>query len=199
MKTITPNVAGAVEGSEDEELDQSAQSRVHFWRVAVRMAADRPFLGVGFLRFAQAYPQYDTLEGSYGRHRAVHSAWFAALAETGVVGFLWFGSMLVGAIVSCWRVRRLAQHNPDLAELSTFAAGLNTAFMTFIVGATFVTLTYSDLLWHMMTLAFLLHRIAKAEVAAAAAVRPAGAAAAVEQAIQLAAPFSDRPRIAASR
>jgi hypothetical protein len=55
----------------------------------------------------------------------------------------------------------------ELDELARYAAGLNAAFLTYVVGASFVTLQYSDLLWHMMTLSFILLRIARAELAEA--------------------------------
>jgi probable O-glycosylation ligase (exosortase A-associated) len=171
METITPNARIALESDTDEDADSSAQGRVHFWRVASRMAADRPIFGFGYLTYSEVYDQFDDSEGAYGNKRAVHSAWFGALAETGVVGFLWFVTILVGAMVSCWRVQRLAISHPELVELGRYAAGLNAAFVTYIVGATFVSLTYLDLLWHMITMAFVLSRIARAEVAELADAR----------------------------
>jgi putative inorganic carbon (HCO3(-)) transporter len=172
MGTITPNARIALETTPtDDEAETSAQSRVHFWRVALRMAADRPILGFGYLLYPAVYDQFDDMGGAYGMRRAVHSAWFGALAETGFVGFAWFITILAGAMISCFRVQRLARSHRELHELGRYAAGLNAAFATYIVGATFVSLTYLDLLWHMMTLAFVLSRIARAEVAALADAR----------------------------
>jgi probable O-glycosylation ligase (exosortase A-associated) len=172
METITPNARIALETTPaDEEAETSAQSRVHFWRVALRIAAARPILGFGYLLYPAVYDQFDDTGGVYGMRRAVHSAWFGALAETGFVGFAWFVTILAGAMVACFRVQRLARAHPELHELGRYAAGLNAAFITYIVGATFVSLTYLDLLWHMLTLAFILSRIARAEAAELAVAR----------------------------
>jgi len=173
MSTIAPNITGAIESDqlpddERESLDSSAQSRVFFWNVALRMAADRPFFGVGYMLSNAAYDDYDPSNGQYGRRRAIHSAWFATIAEGGYVGVLILLASVTLAFLACRRVRSLAKRHQELSELGMYAAGLNAALFTYIVGATFVGMQYSEMFWHFVGLTVCLARIAQEEAGALA-------------------------------
>jgi probable O-glycosylation ligase (exosortase A-associated) len=69
-------------------VDESAEGRLRAWGAAWRMAQARPLTGVGLNCYVSNYFYYqDWWEGFA---KAVHSTWFAALAETGFPGFAVF-------------------------------------------------------------------------------------------------------------
>ena len=81
--------------------DNSAQSRLQVWGAAARMAVDFP-LGVGAGNFSSAYgrfyiPDSDRARIQWGQNRwlSTHSVYFRLLGEYGVLGVLWFATILV--------------------------------------------------------------------------------------------------------
>jgi probable O-glycosylation ligase (exosortase A-associated) len=160
-----------------EERDDSQQSRLHFWQVAVAMANDRPLIGVGHSGYPRAYNQYDWTNGQYLTNRAVHSAWFGVLAESGYPGFLMFVAIVLLSLRSCRRVRLAARRGELPDELGRYAIGFETAIVAFMVGGSFVSFHYCEMLWHYFALTIALERVAVAEMAVARAKSPDAAAA----------------------
>jgi probable O-glycosylation ligase (exosortase A-associated) len=157
MRTITAS---------DEERDSSAQSRLYFWQVAVRMMMDHPFTGIGFNAYTRMYDAYDTSDRVYGRLRAVHSSWFGALSEMGVPGLLLVLALLANAVQNCRRVRQRPAHEGQYKTRSEFATGLLTSFFVFAVGGSFINAHYNELFWHLVCLATAVRYAEPAEVQA---------------------------------
>jgi putative inorganic carbon (HCO3(-)) transporter len=135
----------------DEIGEVSALSRLHFWRVAVDMASENP-LGVGLRKFDTAYDRYDTLHGTYGRRRSVHSSHFQALAEMGYLGFALWVCLFGYAVAACLHVRFAAARLAGLdAADRRFYITVATAFVVsmaaFVVGGAFIALANNDLTW----------------------------------------------------
>lgn len=162
------------------ERDDSSAGRLHFWQVAIAMADDRPLTGVGFAAYPKAYNQYDKSEGAFGADRAVHSAWFGVLAELGYPGLLLFIAIIVLSLGACRRVRLSAKRGEIPGPLGPYAAAMETSLVAFIVGGSFVSFQYIEMLWHFFALTVALERVAVAEAAAnrarAEQVVPAAAA-----------------------
>jgi putative inorganic carbon (hco3(-)) transporter len=148
-----------------DERDDSQQSRLHFWQVAVAMANDRPLIGVGHSGYPRAYNQYDWSNGQYLTNRAVHSAWFGVLAESGYPGFLLFVAIVWLALRSCRRVRLAARRGEVPDDLGRYAIAFETAIVAFMVGGSFVSFHYCEMLWHYFALTIALERVAVAEMA----------------------------------
>ncbi len=154
----------------EEVDDESAISRLHFWNVAVAMAEANP-LGVGLRSFDSAYDRYDTLDGRYGRHRAVHSSHFEVLAENGFAGAaIWIG--LFGySIFVLLRIRRRARADTMSDEDRVFwtasANALLISLVAFVVGGAFIALSLNDLTWYTFALVAALDRLSASEAAAA--------------------------------
>ena len=171
MSTITASA---------DERDDSQASRIHFWQMAIAMANDRPWTGVGHAGYELAYNDYDTSEGRYGRDRAVHSAWFGVLAEIGYPGLIVFVLIVVSSLWTCARVRRKARRGEISESLGRYGAALESSLLAFIVGGSFVSFQYSEMLWHYFALTIALERVAVTDAAlvraaqqAAVEVRPA--------------------------
>jgi putative inorganic carbon (HCO3(-)) transporter len=158
MSTIAPAPA--------EERDNSQQGRFHFWQVALAMANDRPLAGVGHNGYELAYNTYDFSDGRYERNRSVHSAWFGVLGELGYPGLLLFVAITVSSFLTCRRVRLAAQRGEIPGPLGPYAIGLESSLVAFIVGGSFVSFQYVEMLWHYFALAIALERVAATEAAA---------------------------------
>jgi putative inorganic carbon (hco3(-)) transporter len=159
-----------------QEIDEdSAVSRLHFWRVALDMVRDNP-LGVGLKNYEKRYNQYDFLNGRYGTNRAVHSSHFEVLAEQGYAGAaIWVG--LFGyAIFVCWRVRKRAGRFADSPADAAFdvncADALLASMVAFIVGGAFIQLALNDLTWMTFAMVASLDRINRQRAGQPAPVTP---------------------------
>jgi O-antigen ligase len=98
------NVAGRA-ASIGNAGDSSIQGRVHFWRAALRIFRDHPWLGTGPGTFSAVHPQYQDDPRFYARD--AHNLYVQTLAETGLTGavvLLWF----LGALLALW-LRTLAR------------------------------------------------------------------------------------------
>ncbi len=143
-----------------EERDESTSGRLHFWQVALDMADDHPILGIGHRAYEPSYNEYDSSGGQYGRNRAVHSAWFGVLAEVGYPGLILYVIIVLTSLFACRRVRKQSQRKEVPEELGHYAIALETAMVAFIVGGSFVSFQYCEMLWHYFGLTMALERVA---------------------------------------
>jgi probable O-glycosylation ligase (exosortase A-associated) len=159
----------------DENRDESAAGRLHFWMVGVKMAQTKPLTGVGLESFAYSYGTYDP-NSIYGDFRQTHSTWFGVLAELGLPGFLLFLANLAFAFNSCRRVLRDARLNPARRELGIYANALITSLIVFSVAGTFLSSQYNEMYWHFIALSTALSLIAAEEATATVPARVAATA-----------------------
>ena len=165
-----------------EERDASQQGRLHFWQVAIAMANDRPFIGVGHRGYEPAYNSYDFSGGQFEQDRAVHSAWFGVLGELGYPGLLLFVAIFISSLLACRRVRLAAKRADTATPLGPYAVALESSLIAFMVGGSFVSFQYSEMLWHFFALTIALERVAATEMAIERTKKNAGDAPAANQA-----------------
>jgi probable O-glycosylation ligase (exosortase A-associated) len=156
-----------------EERDASQQGRLHFWELAVEMANDRPLIGVGHSAYSRAYNDYDTSGGFFGPNRAVHSAWFGVWAELGYIGLALFLLIIASSLLACRKVRKAAKRGEISEELGAYATGLESSLVAFIVGGSFVSFHYCEMLWHFFGLTMALEAVAVRDAALVRARVPA--------------------------
>jgi putative inorganic carbon (HCO3(-)) transporter len=136
--------------SYEETNETSALGRLHFWRVALDMAVDRP-LGVGLFGYEPAYDRYDFLLGQFGHRRSVHSSHIQTLAETGFPGAAAWVVAWIVAFRAAFRIRRRgsSEHlsRDDQILFVTGANGLIASMSAFLVGGSFVSMALNDLTW----------------------------------------------------
>jgi probable O-glycosylation ligase (exosortase A-associated) len=147
---------------EGQERDSSATGRLHFWQVAIAMAAEKPWTGVGLNGFNLSYPTYNT-DPLFPGERAAHSSWFGMLGDLGYVGLALFVANIVMAFWSCWRVTRLARQHPPLLHLAIYANALIASLVVYCVSGSFVSFHYNEMIWHLFGLSTALHFIASHE------------------------------------
>ena len=147
-----------------DEQDASAQGRLFFWQVATAMAKAKPLTGVGFDGFEPSFTTYDSSNGTWGDARAVHSTWFGVLAEMGFPGLVLLVAVILVALQTCRKVRRAVRGRPDLGDLQSYGIALQTSFIAYIVGMTFLNGQYLEMFWHFVGLSVALDRICAAEM-----------------------------------
>jgi putative inorganic carbon (HCO3(-)) transporter len=150
MQTIT---------SYEEDEDASALGRLHYWEVALAMAQGNPILGVGFNVFNEAYNAYDFSHGQFGRNRSVHSSIFGVISELGYIGFSLYVLLIALALRSCYKVMILTSNNTDYYDFNRSAKSLQVSLLVFLAGGSFLAFQYFEMVWHYITLCFILERI----------------------------------------
>jgi hypothetical protein len=120
-------------------------------------------LGVGLRQYEQAYDEFDTTFGRYGKHRAVHSAHVQVFAELGFFGAIVWVGLFAYSVVACLRVRQRS-FNPRLPPLRrkfllTASIGLLTSMVGFMTGGAFLALALNDLTWLTFAMVAALERL----------------------------------------
>jgi putative inorganic carbon (hco3(-)) transporter len=142
--------------------EESALSRLHFWRVAVEMVKVHPE-GIGLRNYDPTYDQYDFSGGHFGTGRSVHSSHFEVLAENGIAGIVTWILLFVYAFFVCARIRARSRHvalSPDDQRFYfTMANGLMVSMVGFLVGGAFIALSLNDLTWLTFAMVAALDRI----------------------------------------
>lgn len=136
--------------AEEEERDNSAASRPHFWKIATNMVEANP-LGVGPGCYPAFYDQFDISDGKYGNFRSVHSSHFQILADAGYLGALVWILLFLVSYWKLFKIRILAKKeviDPDSSEFYTHISSMLICSMTvFITGGAFYEYAYNDITW----------------------------------------------------
>lgn len=144
-------------GAHEEGIDESAMGRIYAWQAAFGMALANPLFGVGLDNFYFNYylfsPHWD------GKNHAVHSTWFGVLAETGIVGFIAFATMVGTLGRSAFRVRDTLLADPAKPPVMRAAgSALVGGFVGFCVSGTFLTQGFVWPVYVMLALAIALRQ-----------------------------------------
>lgn len=135
--------------------DRALRGRMSEVTSALMMFRDHPILGVGFGQYESHYHRYAQQIGLDGRRekRQAHSLYLEVAAESGLVGILVFGGLLVYGAVGPWRARDAlkARGETDAARL---AGAVGLAFVGYLIGSVFLHLSYPRYLWLMVGIAF---------------------------------------------
>jgi len=151
--------------AETEELDESALSRPYYWKIATEIVRDHP-TGVGLNCYRQYYNNYSNER--FGVSRDVHSSHFNAFTDAGYAGILvWFMLFFV-SLTRLFSFRRLLnKHRTNLVNYSFYYHLCDAAIaaqIVYLLGGSFYTLTYMDLIWWIWGLTIILERLIKQEV-----------------------------------
>lgn len=138
------------------EEDESSMGRLNAWEYAFN-AANHNLLGVGLdswspLTFALYAPNPNDVH-------AAHSIYFSVLADHGWLGLIMF--LLIFGL--SWRkLKRLIKNTAkkaELLEMQLLSKMLQVSFIAYLVGGAFLSLSYFDLPWHLVSFVMILERI----------------------------------------
>lgn len=158
VRALTQVVA-ATQG--DVPRDNALRGRLSEVTSAAMMFGDHPIVGVGYGNFEIHYPRYAQQLGLDARReeRQAHSLYLEIAAETGLVGLLAFGVLLLGAGAGVVRGRHgLAEAGDFVGE--RLATGFGIALLGYLAGSVFLHLTYPRYFWLLLGVALSLFALA---------------------------------------
>lgn len=138
------------------EEDASAMGRLNAWEYAFNAANDN-LLGMGYdswspITFAMYAPNPADVH-------AAHSIYFSVLADHGWIGLIMF---LLVFFMTWFKLKRLIKEtnsNIDVININRLAKMLQVSFIAYLVGGAFLSLSYFDLPWHLVSFVMILARI----------------------------------------
>lgn len=147
-----------------EDLDRSAQLRLHLWQAAWKMSLDYPVTGVGFggIPYTEQLDKY--MDGQFLILRYAHNNYLQILADSGFPALFLFCSLLFGQIL--WLGHLYGQLKGVDSELAAYAAGLQAALVGFAAGSTFLSRTYYELIYYLFMVVAAFGPLAQAALAA---------------------------------
>jgi len=152
----------------EEQRDDSAESRFQLWADCLKLTLERPVFGVGPANFPVVAESL-----GWTRGKEAHSVWMQQAAETGVPGvaalLLFFGI----AIVKLWPVARARLTDANRGQVAV-ASGLIMSIVGFAVAGQFVSLAGLEIPYYttMIGVVLLKQRAAAQPPAAALPVPP---------------------------
>jgi len=142
------------------EEDGSAMGRIWAWRLSMRIAADRPILGAGFQCFTHdSYARYMP-EAPYAGTDA-HNIFYQVLAEHGVTGLLAYVALITSTFLTLWKIKRQMKRLPHARLLYDWAEMIEVSLMAFVVSGYFLSRSYFDLFYHLVTITVVLSVLAR--------------------------------------
>lgn len=88
------------------DVEGSTSNRKIYWGAALNMGVRNPLFGVGYNGFPLNLLTYtDGHVGTEGKYKTAHSTWLLALAETGIVGFVFYMGIWFFSFRSAWSMR----------------------------------------------------------------------------------------------
>lgn len=142
----------------DTDYNHTEESgRMQIWSRGVGYMLSNPVFGVGPGNFRAAEGTLSPFAerrhlGVGVRWNAAHNSYVQIGAETGIPGLLLFLAMLATAVAACRRASA-ALERPELAQAIT------ASLIGFMVGAFFLSLAYSEMLYTLIALVVALHKV----------------------------------------
>ena len=133
--------------------EETAASRINYWKAALRMFRDYPITGVGASNGGIHMPMY--LPGvknsitEWGR--AFHGTLPQVLAELGSLGFIFYILMLITAIKYLNRLTKRKSDTPN-DNVWVLSNSIMIGIISYITTATFLSTAYYPQLWTLYTL-----------------------------------------------
>ena len=132
------------------DQDASFMSRWTTWNIAISMANNHPFFGVG-IRCSNLYTQ-DYGADMFGR--TIHSQYLQIAADSGYPALALYLLLFGYSIFSCWRARRALWYRTDeqSRQACCMLGAIEGSLITFFVGCSALSLEVFELPYIMMLL-----------------------------------------------
>ncbi|MFO0936661.1 MAG: O-antigen ligase family protein [Gemmataceae bacterium] len=132
------------------DQDASFMSRWTTWNIAINMANNHPFFGVG-IRCSNLYTQ-DYGADMYGR--TIHSQYLQIAAVSGYPALAIYLILFFYSIFACWRARRVLWYRTDevARQACCMLGAIEISLIVFFVGASALSLEVFELPYIMMLL-----------------------------------------------
>ena len=129
--------------------DESMAGRIEAWAEGLQMLKSQPLTGIGYRQFTDH------------NELTAHNSFVLCFAETGLVGYFVWLSLLIMTFVQIRALKSSAGNEPPMAEFRHLASVFQLALFGFVVPAFFLSRTYVPLLYLLIGLSTALIVIAK--------------------------------------
>ena len=138
------------------EEDGSAMGRINAWYYSVNAANDNLF-GLGLNNWE---PQTFLLYAPDPTDvHAAHSIIFGVLGDHGWPGLLFFVSIFFMAWRKLSLIIKQTNKNEDLSDFNRLARMLQVSFVAYLSGGIFLSMSYFDLAWHLVSFVVILNEL----------------------------------------
>jgi putative inorganic carbon (hco3(-)) transporter len=154
----------AIPGFGDPMTEVSIRGRLSENTVGLLMFMDHPFFGVGWNNYSDHYQEYSRLIGIDPRlqDREPHSLFLEVASESGVLGLVTFGVLLLVVFRSIWRAGRVLR-TIGLVDYARMAEALGVALGGYLVAGLFLHMAYPRFFYLLAGIALALPNIAAYE------------------------------------
>jgi O-antigen ligase len=141
--------------------------RLAIWKKGMLLVASNPVTGVGVNCFANAIGNLRADLGEIPKWQAPHNSYVQVAAETGLIGFLLFLSLIKISLRNLKFVLTSDKKPAESSELKKIATAVRLAFVGSIIVAFFVTEAYTIIFTLFFALSAVIRRLASMESHAA--------------------------------
>jgi probable O-glycosylation ligase (exosortase A-associated) len=136
---------------EKRDEDGSWQIRLASWAIAVEIANDYPLVGAG-VRCSNGEMKS---RGADMENRTIHNLYLQIAADSGWPALMLYAFTALATIYCCWRTRIRLWHrtDPEAVRAVALVGGLECSVITFLLGATFLSLEVFEVAYVIMLLA----------------------------------------------
>jgi len=139
--------------------DPSAMSRIAAWKYCIGVANER-ITGGGFMSYS--IPNYARYSGQHVQRAFVaHSIYFSVLGAHGWLGLAMYLTILFLTLWNLRKINRQTKHEEHFRKYNVLSRMLTLSLIAYMSGGAFLSLSYFDLPWHVIAIAYLLkHQVA---------------------------------------
>jgi putative inorganic carbon (HCO3(-)) transporter len=138
------------------EEDGSAMGRINAWEYAFNAANDN-FFGMGFESWT--YSAFLLYAPNPNDVHAAHSIYFTVLGDHGWGGLTLFILIFLFAWKALVNIIIITDNNNDPYKINFLSKMIQVSFIAYFVGGAFLSLSYFDLPWHIVSLVVILNKI----------------------------------------
>ena len=120
-------------------------ARRYFLIQSLKLTLQHPIFGVGPGQFAGTNWEVSKAEGVHIAAQPTHNTYTEVSSETGIPGLIFFVGTLVICFRSTLRIAKMTENNESLRALSNAATCVFVSITAFLIGAFFLSLSYSAL------------------------------------------------------
>lgn len=135
------------------EEDESAMGRINAWKYSINVANDR-VTGGGLKSWS--YNNFLRYSPDFKLVVVAHSIYFSVLADHGWIGLILFMTILFMSWRMLSSVIAQTKGTDDPQKLGVLAAMLQVSLVAYMSGGAFLSLSYFDLPWHIIAMAYIL-------------------------------------------
>lgn len=145
-------------------FDETSTSRLDYWDAGIDMAKEYPLLGIGFKAFPEHYYRfYRVNDGSYlsTRKEVSHNSLVEVASTIGFPALVVYIWLHLSVFSRSSIVKKYKDPGPEMEFLESFRISLNSAILTYFVGAFFMSITFYPFIYFLLALAIIKVRLLK--------------------------------------